>query len=176
MSLASLATDVPEPIERPTLAKFSAGASFVPSPVTATTSPLLLQQTHEPLLVERPRPGHDLQQPARGRAAPRRSSAANSTPVMRLRSVMRRFHRSTDRCWRAISRGRGRSVARDDLDVDSGLHATPLRRPGTSSRTGSAIAATAANRQLRLLAARLRIRSSRRFGTTPRASVRIARP
>jgi len=39
MSLASLATDVPEPIERPTLAKLSAGASFVPSPVTATTSP-----------------------------------------------------------------------------------------------------------------------------------------
>lgn len=39
MSEASLATEVPEPIERPTLAKLSAGASFVPSPVTATTSP-----------------------------------------------------------------------------------------------------------------------------------------
>jgi len=39
MSLASFATDVPEPMDRPTCAKFSAGASFVPSPVTATTSP-----------------------------------------------------------------------------------------------------------------------------------------
>ena len=38
MSEASFATDVPEPIESPTLAKLSAGASFVPSPVTATTS------------------------------------------------------------------------------------------------------------------------------------------
>ena len=37
MSEASFATEVPEPIERPTLAKLSAGASFVPSPVTATT-------------------------------------------------------------------------------------------------------------------------------------------
>ena len=39
MSLASLATAVPSPIERPTWAALSAGASFVPSPVTATTSP-----------------------------------------------------------------------------------------------------------------------------------------
>ena len=39
MSLASLATEVPDPIDRPTWAKFNAGASFVPSPVTATTSP-----------------------------------------------------------------------------------------------------------------------------------------
>ena len=79
MSLASLATEVPDPIESPTLAKLSAGASFVPSPVTATTSPLLLQQTHEPLFVERPRARHDLQFTARVRAAHRRSSAANST-------------------------------------------------------------------------------------------------
>ena len=39
ISLASLATDVPVPIESPTSAKFRAGASLVPSPVTATTSP-----------------------------------------------------------------------------------------------------------------------------------------
>ena len=39
MSLASLATEVPLPIDRPTWAWFSAGASFVPSPVTATTAP-----------------------------------------------------------------------------------------------------------------------------------------
>ena len=42
MSLASLATAVPSPIESPTSAAFSAGASFVPSPVTATTSPRAL--------------------------------------------------------------------------------------------------------------------------------------
>lgn len=37
MSLASFATDVPSPIDSPTCAAFSAGASLVPSPVTATT-------------------------------------------------------------------------------------------------------------------------------------------
>ena len=37
ISDASLATLVPSPIERPTCAAFKAGASFVPSPVTATT-------------------------------------------------------------------------------------------------------------------------------------------
>ncbi len=41
MSEASLATDVPSPIDRPTCVAFRAGASLVPSPVTATTSPLL---------------------------------------------------------------------------------------------------------------------------------------
>ena len=40
MSDASLATAVPSPIDNPTCAAFNAGASFVPSPVTATTSPL----------------------------------------------------------------------------------------------------------------------------------------
>ena len=40
ISLASLATEVPSPIESPTCAALSAGASLVPSPVTATTSPL----------------------------------------------------------------------------------------------------------------------------------------
>ena len=39
MSLASLATAVPSPIDNPTLATLSAGASLVPSPVTATTCP-----------------------------------------------------------------------------------------------------------------------------------------
>lgn len=41
MAAASLATYVPViPIAKPTSAFFNAGASFVPSPVTATTSPL----------------------------------------------------------------------------------------------------------------------------------------
>ena len=39
MSLTSFARAVPSPIERPTWAFLSANASFVPSPVTATTSP-----------------------------------------------------------------------------------------------------------------------------------------
>lgn len=39
ISLASLATEVPVPIDKPTCAWFRAGASFVPSPVTATTAP-----------------------------------------------------------------------------------------------------------------------------------------
>ena len=37
MSDASLATEVPSPIDKPTCAECNAGASFVPSPVTATT-------------------------------------------------------------------------------------------------------------------------------------------
>lgn len=40
ISLASLALDVPSPIDKPTCALLNAGASFVPSPVTATTSPV----------------------------------------------------------------------------------------------------------------------------------------
>lgn len=44
MSAAYLATSVPVmPIAKPTSAFFKAGASFVPSPVTATTSPLSLR-------------------------------------------------------------------------------------------------------------------------------------
>ena len=39
MSAAPLATAVPEPIATPMLARLSAGASFTPSPVIATTCP-----------------------------------------------------------------------------------------------------------------------------------------
>ena len=43
ISEASRATSVPAiPIENPTSANFNAGASLVPSPVTATTSPAFL--------------------------------------------------------------------------------------------------------------------------------------
>ena len=43
MAAAYLATSVPQiPIAKPTSAFFKAGASLVPSPVTATTSPLSL--------------------------------------------------------------------------------------------------------------------------------------
>ena len=44
IALASLAISVPlRPIEKPTSAAFSAGPSFVPSPVTATVSPRVLR-------------------------------------------------------------------------------------------------------------------------------------
>ena len=44
MAAASLATSVPAiPMAKPTSAFFNAGASLVPSPVTATTSPLSLR-------------------------------------------------------------------------------------------------------------------------------------
>jgi hypothetical protein len=44
ISAACLATSVPViPIAKPTSAFFRAGASFVPSPVTATTSPLSIR-------------------------------------------------------------------------------------------------------------------------------------
>ncbi|KAH3664530.1 hypothetical protein OGATHE_003345 [Ogataea polymorpha] len=44
ISEASLATSVPAiPMEKPTSASFNAGASLVPSPVTATTSPCFLK-------------------------------------------------------------------------------------------------------------------------------------
>ena len=42
MSDASFATAVPSPIDNPTSATFNAGASLVPSPVAATTSPFAL--------------------------------------------------------------------------------------------------------------------------------------
>jgi len=46
ISLASLATYVPAiPMAKPTSALFNAGASFVPSPVTATIFPLSIKPT-----------------------------------------------------------------------------------------------------------------------------------
>jgi hypothetical protein len=52
MSLASLLTSVPVmPMAMPMSACFSAGASFTPSPVIATNSPLLLQGLHDAQLV-----------------------------------------------------------------------------------------------------------------------------
>lgn len=51
MADASLATSVPEiPIEKPTSAALSAGASLVPSPVTATVSPRRLSRVTRILL------------------------------------------------------------------------------------------------------------------------------
>ncbi|CCJ29466.1 unnamed protein product [Pneumocystis jirovecii] len=45
ISAVSLATSVPEPIAIPISAFFSAGASFTPSPVIATVSPVLREKS-----------------------------------------------------------------------------------------------------------------------------------
>ena len=142
MSLASLATDVPEPIERPTLAKLSAGASFVPSPVTATTSPCCCNSRTSRCLSSGRARERIFSEPMR---ASNSSSlaASNSTPVMRLRSVSSASFHSP--IWRAIS------VAVAAVSPVTILTAMPAdmhsaTAAGTSSRTGSAIAATAARR------------------------------
>ena len=93
MSEASFATEVPEPIERPTLAKLSAGASFVPSPVTATTSPRCCN------------------------SLTRRCLSSGLARDMIFRGVVPQPDLAGD-----FAR-RGRGVARDDLDADSRLQA-----------------------------------------------------
>ena len=99
MSLASFATEVPVPIESPTCAWFSAGASLVPSPVTATTSPFRCNNcTRRCLSVGRAR---DMIFKSVTRSSASSSlSSAKATPVMRLRSVSSGFHSPI---WRAIS-------------------------------------------------------------------------
>lgn len=47
MSAACLATAVPEPIAMPMSARFSAGASFTPSPVIATTCPCIRNESQQ---------------------------------------------------------------------------------------------------------------------------------
>ena len=142
MSLASFATEVPDPIERPTLAKLSAGASFVPSPVTATTSPRCCSRRTSRCLSSGRARDIILSSPTRSSSS---SSlmAANSVPVMWLCSPSTAsFHRPI---WRAISR----AVA--GVSPVTILMAMPAPRQrataaGTSSRTGSEMAATAAKR------------------------------
>ena len=86
MSLASLATEVPVPIDRPTCAWFRAGASLVPSPVTATTAPFFCSScTRRCLSIGRARL-ITFRSSTRSRASSS-LNAANSVPVMRFRSV-----------------------------------------------------------------------------------------
>ena len=84
MSLASLATLVPEPSDRPTWARFRAGASLVPSPVTATTSPRCCNRLTSRCLSEGRALDRTFSPPTMFRAS---SSlmAANSAPVMFIR-------------------------------------------------------------------------------------------
>ena len=83
MSLACLATLVPEPNESPTWARFKAGASLVPSPVTATTSPCCCNRlTRRCLSVGRAR---DITFNSLMRSSASSSlSAANSAPVIQF--------------------------------------------------------------------------------------------
>ena len=86
ISLASLATAVPSPIDSPTCALLRAGASLVPSPVTATTSPnSWSRRTRRSLSIGRAR-AMILRRVSRALAS---SSvrASNSAPVMISSSV-----------------------------------------------------------------------------------------
>ncbi|CAK7066846.1 MAG: hypothetical protein MEEGG_02950 [Eggerthella lenta] len=169
MSEASLATEVPDPIERPTLAKFSAGASFVPSPVTATTSPRCCNsRTRRCLSSGRAR---DMIFSSCTRSNSSSSlRAAKSVPVIWLRSPSSASFHSP--IWRAISRAvAGVSPVTILMPIPA-----PRQRPtaaGTSSRTGSEMAATAAKcRPPALTASR---QSSDAVSAHATASVRMAR-
>ena len=81
MSEASFATAVPSPIESPASAAFKAGASFVPSPVTATTKSLAFKSLTKRSLSD----GRALAMIFMSRTLSRSSSsesAAKSVPVM----------------------------------------------------------------------------------------------
>ena len=99
MSLASLATLVPLPNDSPTWARFSAGASLVPSPVTATTSPRCCNRaTSRCLSVGRAR---DITfRPFTICRASSSLNAANSAPVMYALSLTSSL---PSRVWRCES-------------------------------------------------------------------------
>ena len=135
MSLASFATAVPSPIESPTCAALSAGASLVPSPVTATTSFCFWRSdTRRALSAGRAR-DMILISSAR-RAASSSGSAANSSPRIRCESFSFSVHKPT---CRPIS------LAVPGVSPVTILICMPasMQVPmacGTSSRTGSLIA------------------------------------
>ena len=86
ISEASFATEVPSPIDSPTWAALSAGASLVPSPVTATTSPHCCRaSTRRFLSIGRARAIIFISSTLSRSSS--WVSAANSGPVMILRSV-----------------------------------------------------------------------------------------
>ena len=135
ISLASLATDVPVPMERPTWAWFSAGASFVPSPVTATTAPFCCNSwTKRCLSIGRARL-ITFKSSTRSKASSS-LNAANSIPVMRFRSVSSGFHSPI---WRAISVAvPGVSPVTIFTPIPADWHFCTAS--GTSGRIGSLIA------------------------------------
>ena len=135
ISLASLATDVPSPIERPTCAAFNAGASFVPSPVTATTAPFCCSScTRRCLSVGRAR--HMIFKSKTRSSASSSVNASKPGPVMMLRSVSLSVH---------VPICRPISFAVPGVSPVTILTSIPARRQlctaaGTSARTGSEMA------------------------------------
>ena len=143
MSLASLATDVPSPIESPTWAAFRAGASFVPSPVTATTCPWRCRaSTSRFLSIGRARA-------IIFRSITRSSSwlsvkAPNSGPVIMLRSVSEGCHNPICRPISFAVPG----VSPVTILTFMPAFRTSSMAAGTSERTGSAIATMPRNSRL----------------------------
>ena len=135
MSLASLATDVPSPIESPTCAALSAGASFVPSPVTATTSSCdCNKRTSRSLSIGRAR-AITFKSGIRSNKV-LSSRAANSGPIIILRSPSSGVH---NEIWRAISRAVA-GVSPVTIFTFIPAFKQSETAAGTSLRTGSAMA------------------------------------
>ena len=136
MALASLATVVPSPMESPTCAAFSAGASLVPSPVTATTWSFFWSSLTSRSL------SMGLARHMIFRSITRSSSSAsgvcsNSTPVIRRSGVSSSVHRPI---WRPISRAvPGVSPVTILMRMPASMQS--FTAWGTSSRTGSEMAA-----------------------------------
>ena len=140
MSLASLAIAVPSPIDNPTCAAFSAGASLVPSPVAATTSPCPCSRPmSRALSIGRAR--YIIRSFGRRGINSASGVTSNSAPLMAASSPQVSSHSPI---CRAISR----VVSR--VSPVTILTATPAFRhsamaAGTSGRTGSLIATRARN-------------------------------
>ena len=135
ISLASFATEVPVPIESPTLAWFRAGASLVPSPVTATICPSFWSSsTNRCLSVGRAR--HMTFSFFTRSKASSSGSASKSVPVMMFSSVSSGFQMPI---WRAISRA---VAVVSPVTILTWMPAFKhsATAAGTSSRTGSEIA------------------------------------
>ena len=136
MALASLATVVPSPMESPTCAAFRAGASLVPSPVTATTWSFFWSSLTSRSL------SMGLARHMIFRSITRSSSSAsgvcsNSTPVIRRSGVSSSVHRPI---WRPISRAvPGVSPVTILMRMPASMQS--FTAWGTSSRTGSEMAA-----------------------------------
>ena len=135
ISLASFATDVPSPIDKPTCAAFRAGASLVPSPVTATTAPFCCSNcTRRCLSVGRAR--HMIFRLSTRSNASSSVKASKPGPVIQLRSVSSGFQIPI---WRPIS------LAVPGVSPVTILMSMPASRQlctaaGTSARTGSEMA------------------------------------
>ena len=147
MSLASFATDVPSPIDSPTCAALRAGASFVPSPVTATTSPCCCSSpTSLDLSVGRARDIIFMRRAAS--AASLSSRAAKSGPVIMLLSLsVLSFHSPICRPISFAVPG----VSPVTILILIPASMLSFTAAGTSARTGSEIATMPINVRLSAL-------------------------